>query len=134
MADRDPKVMELVERELEKNPDVSTKELYRKATDASPKIGELSLRQFNARYPLQVKRQMAPSKPKKQRRSGGASRGASGGSRQKAAGGAVDREAVRSVLLELVKDVTAAEDRAAVVDVLAGIDGYVDKVTKAVKG
>lgn len=122
--------MELVERELEKNPDVSTKELYRKATEASPKIGELSLRQFNARYPLQVKRQMAPSKPKKQRRSGGASRG----SRQKAAGGAVDREAVRGVLLELVKDVTAAEDRAAVVDVLAGIDGYVDKVTKAVKG
>lgn len=131
MADRDQNVMEMVEKEIKKNPDVSTKELYRKATEVSEKMKELSLRQFNARYPLQVKRQMAPEKPKTQRRRTRRSESARSST---SSTGDVNREAVRSVLLALAKDVTAAEDRAAVVDVLAGIDDYVDQVTKAVRG
>lgn len=128
MAERSEAVMELVERELKKNPDVSTQELYDKAAKVESDIKDLSARQFNARYPLQVKRKMAPkkkSKPKKR---------TSRKARSSSNAGDVDREAIRSVLMDLVKDVTKAEDRAAVVDVLAGIDGYVDKVAEAAKG
>ncbi len=127
MAERSEEVMELVERELKKNPDASTQELYEKAVKVDSDIKDLSARQFNARYPLQVKRKMAPSKPKSKKRTRRKTRRSS-------KAGDVNREAVRGVLLELVKDVTKAEDRAAVVDVLAGMDAYVDKIAKAAKG
>ncbi len=57
--DRNPDVMEMVERELRENPDVSNEDLKPKAEEIDEEIEDLSARQFNARYPLQVKRKMA---------------------------------------------------------------------------
>ena len=56
MAKTDDKVMAVVEKELEKDPDASVQDLYDKAKSVKSAIGKLTLRQFNARYPLQVKR------------------------------------------------------------------------------
>lgn len=58
--------METVEEELRKDPEISNEELRSKAEDIDPEFADLSARQFNARYPLQVKRQLeAEQKEKK---------------------------------------------------------------------
>lgn len=119
MAETNPKVMELVDREIRKNPDVETGELYEKARKVDEGIGELTLRQFHARYPLQVKRKLAPRKPRRPRR------------RRKAE---ADRQAIRDVLLRFARDVTAAEGSAELIDALAAVDDYVDEVVKAARG
>lgn len=117
MAETSDKVMEFVEKEIKKNPDVETQTLYDKAKEVDKGVGKLTLRQFHARYPLQVKRRMAPKKPRRRRPS-----------RQK--GPEVNREAIREVLLKFARDVAAAEG-AEVIDVIAGVDKYVDEVVKA---
>ena len=64
-TERNPDVMEMVERELRENPDVSNKDLKLKAEEIDEEIEELSARQFNARYPLQVKRKLASDEEEK---------------------------------------------------------------------
>lgn len=54
-ADRNEDVMEMVEEELRKDPETSNQELREKAEEIDSDIADLSARQFNARYPLQVK-------------------------------------------------------------------------------
>lgn len=114
MPERNPQVMEMVQRELKKKPDTPTTKLYEKAKTVDAAIGKLSVRQFHARYPLQVKRGRAGAKPRR-----------GGGKKQ------VNRDAVRSTLLQLVKDVAAADGKAGMVDLVSGIDKYVDRVAKA---
>ncbi len=122
--------MQMVERTLKRKPDASNDELYEKAKEINSDIGDLSLRQFHARYPLQVKRRAssgtgkAKPKTKKKRAAVKASKSAKG----KASG---DRSAVRDTLLKLVKDVADAESKGEVVDVVAGLDSYVDRVLRA---
>lgn len=58
-VDRNPDVMEMVERALRENPDVSNSDLKLKAEEIDEDIADLSARQFNARYPLQVKRKLS---------------------------------------------------------------------------
>lgn len=48
----DPDVLEMVRRQLERDPPPSTAALYGRAAQINEDIYELSLRQFNARYPL----------------------------------------------------------------------------------
>lgn len=123
MADVKPKVMSMVEEEIKKNKDVTTKELYEKAQKMDKDIAKLTARQFNARYPLQVKRRMKPRKRRKAApRKTKATR--KSGSRR---GG----ESVRDVLLQFAKDVANAEGKAAVVDVIASVDDYVGRIEKA---
>lgn len=124
MAKTDEKVMELVESELKKNPDASTDELFEKAKKVSSSIGKLSLRQFNARYPLQVKRRKSQSAGRKTRRR-------RTGSRRKAPAGDSARQAVRESFLSFASDLTAAQERKDLVKVLANVDRYVDQVLKA---
>ncbi|HLU26406.1 MAG TPA: hypothetical protein VKZ58_11950 [Longimicrobiales bacterium] len=114
MAEINPKVMEMVQEEVRKNPDISTTELFEKAKKLDKSIAELSRRAFHARYPLQVKRQLAPTRRRTRRRTSTA-----------------DREAVRAVLLQLAKDLASAEDAAGVVTVVGGIDKYIDRIFKA---
>ena len=121
MAEANPKVMEMIEAEIKKNPDVSNPELFEKAKAIDKAVAQLSPRQFNAMYPLQVKRAMKPSRPR--RRSGHGSSG----------GGDGRREKVRGVLLSLARDVADAQGKGDVVDVVAGIDRYVDRVLKAAR-
>ena len=132
MANTNDQVMEMVEKEIRKNPDISNAELREKAAGIDKSITKLSARQFNARYPLQVKRAMKPSKPRKSRggRKKATKRRAAPAARA-AASGDGNRDAVRGVLLQLARDVASAEGKGDVVDVIAGMDRYVDRVLKA---
>lgn len=58
-VETDDEIMEMVRAELEEDPDAENKALYRKAKKIDPAVEDLTLRQFHARYPLQVKRAMA---------------------------------------------------------------------------
>jgi hypothetical protein len=115
MAETNKKVMTMVEEELRKTPGISTKELFQKALKIDKSIGDLSPRQFNALYPLQVKRRLAPRKPR------------ATAARRRAA----DRSAVRAVLLHFAMDIAAAEDTADVIEVIGNVDQYVEKVITA---
>ncbi len=68
MAESNPEVMKMIEAELKKNPDISNPELLEKAKKIDKGVGKLSPRQFNAMYPLQVKRAMKPARPRKRAR------------------------------------------------------------------
>lgn len=120
MADGNGKVMEMVREELQKNPSITTGELFEKAKKLDKSVSGMSPRQFHARYPLQVKRQIAAGQPRR--------RSAAARARRRAA---VDRSAVRNVLLQFAKDVAGAEEKSAVVDVIGGVDKYVDRVLQA---
>ena len=74
----------------------------------------MTIRQFNATYPLQVKRSQMP----RSRRGGRPA-----GSRR-----AADRERVRAVLLDLAREVAAADDKGRLVEVVGGMDRWVDRV------
>jgi hypothetical protein len=131
MAEANPKVMEMIEAELKKNPDVPNQELFAKAKGLDKSIGKLSPRQFNARYPLQVKRALAPKKARR-------ARPASGKRGRKSAGAAatgspenMNREKVRAVLADLARDVANSQGKGELVDVVMGLDRYVDRVVKA---
>lgn len=125
MAKTDDKVMAVVEEELKKDPDASVQDLYEKAKSMNSAIGKLTLRQFNARYPLQVKRRMsakAPGKGKRQRTTRKRGRAAADGG---------NRDRVRQTLLRFAGDVAGAEERKELVQVLSNVDRYVDEVLKA---
>jgi hypothetical protein len=130
MPDANPKVMEMVEAELKKNPDLSNKELREKATSIDKGVAKLNARQFNAMYPLQVKRAMKPAKRGRRGAAKKARKPAAGRARASAAP-AKGRDRVRNVLLELARDVANAQGKGDVVDVIMGIDRYVDRVVKA---
>jgi hypothetical protein len=115
MADANGKVMEMVREEIARNPGVRTDELFDKAKKLDKSVTGLSVRQFHARYPLQVKRQLAAQRPRRSR------------PRRKPV---ADRGAIKTVLLAFAKDVMAAEG-AQVVDVIGSVDKYVDRVVKA---
>lgn len=131
MADANPKVMKMIEAELKKNPDTSNADLFEKSKKIDKGVEKLSPRQFNAMYPLQVKRALKPRKRTTKRAKAPRSKtGRSGRSAPKAGGDSRGR--VRTVLLDLAKDIANAQGKGDVVDVVAGIDRYVDRVVKAV--
>lgn len=127
-------VMSMVRKELDKDPDVETGTLFEKAKGIDSSLKDLSLRQFHARYPLQVKRKMSSAKgrkkkrrksgKKKQRKSRGRARSAAASSDENGA----SREAVRDGLLTFARDVAAAEGKADLIGVLTSVDDYVDDV------
>lgn len=130
MAETIDHVMQMVEKELKKKPNVSNQVLFEKAQKIDASIGKLTLRQFHARYPLQVKRRASASSGRGKTRR----KGRGGGRRRRETAGAVNREEVRKVLLRLARDVSAAEGKAAMIDLVVGLDKYVDQVVRAVDG
>ncbi|HEX7117535.1 MAG TPA: hypothetical protein VF212_02025 [Longimicrobiales bacterium] len=122
MPEVNPKVMAMVEEELRKDPKTSNKELKQKAEKIDKGIEKLDARAFNARYPLQVKRRLAPSRPRPAARAG---------RRRARAAAGPDRNAIRGVLLDFARAIAAAEGKADVVDVIGGVDRYVDRVVQA---
>lgn len=50
------RVMNMVRRALVQNPEMTNEALYSAAVALDPDIGKLTMRQFHARYPLQVRR------------------------------------------------------------------------------
>ena len=126
MTEIDEKVLHAVEAALNKNPKATVDELFEVAKGVNRAVESLSKRQFHARYPLQVKRKLAPRKPHRARRAKGAPRRG----RKAPSNGSV-RDAVRASLLKFATDLAGAEARKDVVRVVAGIDRYVDEVLKA---
>jgi|SRR5690606_34095982 len=141
MAETHEKIMKMVEDEIRKNPDVTTDELMQKAAAIDESIAALEKRVFHARYPLQVRRRLAPPRERKPaaraaRRTGAAKparsrRRPAAAQAPEPAGTTADRSAIRSVLLDFARAVAAAEGKADVVDVIGGVDRYVDRVIKA---
>jgi hypothetical protein len=130
MAARNEKVMAMVEEELQKNPSISNEDLFEKAKKIDRGIGQLTSRQFNARYPLQIKRKQSAGKPRRGRgrvaaRAGGRRRGR-GAAAEEAA-----RNAVRDVMWDFAADVAKADEKGQLVGLLKGVDRYVDRVLKA---
>lgn len=132
MAEIKDEVMAMVRSELEKDPDAENRDLFEKAKGIDDSIGDLTLRQFHARYPLQVKRQKAQKaggRKKKAKRSRGGRKAAKG-----SGGSGVDRERIRRTLLAFAKDVSAASGKADMIDLITNVDRYVDEVVKALDG
>jgi hypothetical protein len=128
MAKNEEKVMQFVEKELEANPDVSTSDLYERAKKVDSGVAKLSLRQFNARFPLQVKRRKSLARPARRK----------GQVRKRAArrrdATTQHRDAVRQVFLQFASDLAAAEERKDLVSLIAQVDRYVDKAIKVSRG
>lgn len=132
MADVDAKVMKFVEDTLKKSPKIQLEDLFTKAKKVSSSIRRLSKRQFNARYPLQVKRRRAQSTRKS---GGGAKKRAPAQAspapkkpRTQAAG--ETRDGVRKIFLQFATDIAGAEERKDLVKVLAEVDRYVDQAMR----
>lgn len=125
----DDKIMGLVRKELDRNPNVEVRDLFEKVKKKEPSAEELTLRQFNARYPLQIKRRQSM---------GGGGGGARGKGQQttrrrRSRRADPNRDAVRDTFLRFASELTAAEERRDVVEVLSKVDQYVDEVVKAAR-
>jgi hypothetical protein len=129
--------MDMVRRELVQNPDVNNAVLFEKALQIDPAAMEgVDRRQFNARYPLQVKRREMAPRPKKpgtakpRRRA----RQPDGKAVAVAVGAPLSvlrtmaRDGVRDVLLRFAQDLANAETRGDLVTVVASTDQYVDQI------
>lgn len=153
---KEDKVMAMVAKELEANPNVSNQELMEKAKKLNPAVGRLNMRQFNARYRLQIKRwkarggaaaapaapaaparrrrapaRAAARKPRAARRAG--ARGPRAARAARAPGAAyagADRDGIRGVFLRFAKDVVRAVGKPDMVDVMGGVDKHVDQVIR----
>ena len=129
MAKVDEKVLAFVENEMKKNPEAKSRDLFEKAKKKSRKIGQLSVRQFHALYPLQIRRKQAPKRGRKTKAP--TARKPSRNSRTSTAD--TKRDAVRGTLMQFATDLTAADGRADLVKLLAGVDKYVDQIMKATR-
>ena len=131
------KVMQLIEKELKKNPKATAKELQQKAKAVSASVGKLSVRQFHAKYPLQVRRKLAPKKPRraapKKPRRAAPKRPRRATPKARAARGQVNREAIRNTLMTFAKDVSAAEGKSETIAVLGKLDNYIDAIIRATR-
>ncbi|MEX2527685.1 MAG: hypothetical protein WEA09_08620 [Gemmatimonadota bacterium] len=131
MSKADATIMAMVEAELEENPEATATELHEKAKTLSAGVRELSLRQFHARYPLQVKRRKA------RKRTGGRKGGAPGNrtrGRGRKGSKADSRDAVRKVFMDFATDLTAriaSDGPHGAVKLLAQVDSYVDRAMDA---
>jgi hypothetical protein len=134
MPEVDERVMSFVEDVLTKDPGIQLEDLFAQTREAYRSIGTLSKRQFNARYPLQVKRRRALA----QKGSGGervkTQRAGTRTKGRRLSSSAEPRDMVRQVLLRFATDIAAAEERKDLVKVLAGVDEYVDDVMRGVSG
>lgn len=129
MADSNDDLMAFVEAELKKDPDISSKDLFEKAKESHPAARGLTIREFHARYPLQVKRKQALAAGGSRRRTSKSRR-----KRRSRKNQTAKRDAVREVLLGFAADLSAAEARKDLVKVLSQVDDYVEKLMEAAKG
>jgi len=123
----DEKVLRAVEELLLQDPSISMDALYEQISTAFPKVGELDRRQFNARYPLQIKRRLA-------RESGatGAPRTRTrGGSPRKRQARLRSREQIREIVMGFAVSLAGAEGRSELVQAFTSVDEVVDRIVQA---
>lgn len=157
MADSKEEIQAKVREILDQKPDASTDELQEAAIQIDSGLMTLSRRQFNAGYVLPVKRARAASgAPRARGARGTRRRGKARGRRTKnaAADSAAapaprarragragrassatgsERDRVREILLRFAADLTRAESRAEIIDLLGSLDSYVDDVLAAAR-
>ncbi len=131
----DPRVMEMVREQLGRERPPPLAALYGRAVRINPEIRKLTPRQFNARYPLQVRRRM---RARAARRSG-RSRATSGNGGQPAssiseASSAELRGRLRAILWAYARLVAAAGTKAELVAAVSAADRFVDDVVEAYGG
>ena len=129
-------VMEYVERTLEANPGIANADLFAGAREIDPSVGQLTGRQFHARYPLQVKARLAraatpetktppePEAPTAEETTAADATPVKEG----------DGVTVRRLLFDLAKELASAESKAEVIDVVARLDDYVAEIMEAARG
>jgi len=125
MPKNQEKVMAFVQEELARNPEVATSELFEMAKKIDSGVKNLSLRQFNARFPLQIKRKQTLARPKRRPRGAAA--------RRRLTAATHGRAGVREVFLRFAEDLSSAEERKDLVRVLAAVDRYVDDAIEALE-
>jgi hypothetical protein len=136
MADRDTKVLEMVERELKKDPKVSGAVLQEKARSINKEEAELGPRSFNARYPLPLRRKLSG-------RIGGRKKAAKkkAAPRRRAAGAPRSSGSLQDLLVShlqskgdvLVAALDAAQSRAVQSGDLAVIEAFGKKMDRMIK-
>ncbi len=129
-------VMEYVERTLEANPGIANADLFAGAREIDPSVGQLTGRQFHARYPLQVKARLAraaapetktppePEVPTAEETTAADATPVKEG----------DGVTVRRLLFDLTKELASAESKSEVIDVMARLDDYVAEIMEAARG
>lgn len=122
MSDVDQEVLAAVEAALAQDANASVDELFEVAKGVNRSVSTLTKRQFHARYPLQIKRKLAPRRRGRAKQPSRRGRQASANSM---------RDAVRATLLKFASDLAAADDRKSLVHVVANVDRYVGDVLKA---
>jgi hypothetical protein len=142
MAERNEKVLERVRQELGKNPNLGSRELYESAKQADKAVAADSMQQFHARYVLPIKRELrGPSEARSQKggvkrrkaRPGTATTGETPSApkrrgRQKRGDEPSERDRVRALLLQFAQELTDAESRSSLVQVLGRVDQYVSRI------
>ena len=125
-------VLEMVRRQLERDPPPPTSALYGRAARIDRDVYDLSLRQFHAKYPLRVKRERARAErdaAHEEERSPADGDGGVGASPEPAA-----RDRVREVLYGLAREVASADDVADLAGVVAELADRVDEVEAILAG
>jgi len=152
MAERNEKIYERVVLELENDPSLGSKELYGILQGVDRSVSRDTLQQFHARYVLPAKRgrkaatsTAAEEAPRRKRRRPGGKNGepvalatpaaaepAAPRRRRRSTKNEPDRDRIRGLLLEFAQDLTDAESRSNLVQVLGRVDKYVEKIAGAV--
>ncbi len=149
MAERNPKIYDRVLQELEKSPDKGSRELFQLAQSIDKSAARDTMQQFHARYYLPAKRQQKlategakPTRRLRRSRKSAADSGATAAEtaseptpkrrfrRLRGAAGS-NRDQIRALLLEFAQELTDAESRSSLVQALARVDNYVDKIESA---
>ena len=134
-----------MERTLEANPGIANADLFAGAREIDPSVGQLTGRQFHAKYPLQVKARLARAsapEPKTPPEPEVATAeepiapdvSAAAGDPEAPPTGAGDPLTVRRLLLDLSKELVNAESKAEVIEVMARLDNYVAEIMEAARG
>jgi len=131
MAKTDDKIMALVEKALASNPRAGTTELFEKAKAADSTVGKLTIRQFHARYPLQVKRRKGRAAPKSAAPKSAAPKPRRSAGKASAVPVTGSREGVREVFLRFAQDLADADERRDLIKVLGNLDRYVEDAVRA---
>lgn len=116
MTTKRDEVLDMVRRQLHRANPPSTEALYGRAARIDNSLRELSLRQFNARYPLQVRREMARAEKTNRQPT------------ESSDTNDFNRDGIRQVLLDFARTVSDATD-AQLIDLLTdGVEDYIDRI------
>ena len=139
-ADAGAAVLEYVTRKLGENPGVKNAELFAGACEIDASVAELSPRQFHAKYPLQVKRRLAAAADEAQAPAAPAAPAVAAPAPPEPAPAAEapsmgdgDATAVRGLLLSLARELANAGTQAETIEVIVGLDAYVDDIMQAAR-